>query len=225
MFPSAIADQGFLSRLILVHAVWNGVKVPWPPLPNLVKRNKVVNNFAELANLRGEIVLTTDCKDMLAGIYMEGDKVKDGRFITYNSRRHMQLFKLCILMAAMRNSLVLEKNDILFANTLLTYTESLMPKVLGEYGKAKYAEVSQRIIELLDRASAPVKTSTILKEVAKDLDKGITDLSAILSSLLTQEKIQSVSGGYLSVKETTITKQAGYVDWSMLTELNLGNET
>lgn len=223
MFPPAIAGQGFSSRLLLIHSTWNGTKIAFPPLPDYNKRNKVVNNFAALSSLQGVITLSEECRNIITEIYMADGGVRDGRFNTYNSRRQMQLFKLCIISCAMRGTLIMSKEDIVFAHTLLTYTESLMPKVLGEYGASKYSEVAQKIIDLLNKSlPKPMTIANLLREVSKDLDNGAKDLLTIMTSLIAQGKVSNISGGgYLPINAIQDMSKIIYTDTSILNQLDI----
>ncbi len=151
------------------------------------------------------------------------EKNQEERFKHYSTRRYTHLLKLCLLTAAANRRTEIRAEDVLFANTLLTYTEHRMPNAMGEFGKAKNADVAARLISVLSDAKGPMDTPALWKQVQSDLDKP-EDLNKLLAGLVQGGKIQYVSRtktgnaqGYLIVRKMLSNKHV-YCDFSLLKE-------
>jgi hypothetical protein len=101
---------------------------------------------------------------------------------------------------------------------LLSFTEHLMPKALGEFGKSKSSDVAQKIMNVLDTTDTPLSFQALWKVVVQDLDNR-NQLVEVLAGLQMAEKIQSVKGNaYLPVKRVREEGVQGSVDWNLLTD-------
>jgi len=154
---------------------------------------------------------------MLDSIYMNWAGMDDPRFDSYENRRIIHLLKLAMLSAAGKESTVIQLEDIIEASTVLTFTENLMPKALGEFGKAKNSGVTHKVMAAIDKTDLPITVQGIWKVVHTDLDNR-NQLLEILSNLQVAEKIQPVGGaGYLPIKKVREEGVEGAVDWTLLT--------
>ena len=223
-FPPQTLGLGFLSRLILVFGESSGKKFAFPEKPPDSLRQQLVDEFTEIkTQVSGEATITSKARDMLQTIYHSFEGLEDARFKHYSTRRYTHLLKLCLLTAAAARRIEIRAEDVLFANTLLTYTEHRMPNAMGEFGKAKNADVAARIISVLADAKGPMDTPALWKQVQSDLDKP-EDLNKLLAGLVQGGKIQYVSRnktgnaqGYLIVRKMLSNKHV-YCDFSLLKE-------
>ena len=220
-FPPEILSQGFFSRLILVYGEPTGRKITFPKKPSKEDTNEIANQFRRIKSIsRGHAdFANTAAEKLLDKIYKSGVGVDDYRFESYNSRRLTHLIKLCLIISASTGAKQITEGHIIVANTILSHTEHLMPKALGEFGKAKHSDISHKIMQIID-ASAP--TGLLLKDiwihVAQDLDS-IPELAKLLQNLLAAGKIQNVHGyGFLPMKKLLIEHSSDTVDYSLLTE-------
>lgn len=226
-FPPQALGQGFLSRLLLVFGESSGRKIAFPERPSDEIKQAVTDMLGMIHDrVQGEASLTKQARDMLTVIYNSYKGVSDIRFQHYSTRRHTHLLKLCMLSAAANMRTEIGAHDVLFANTLLTYTEHRMPRALGEFGKAKNSAVAERIIAALAEASKPLELDElwILCAGSSDLDR-IDDMLKLLVGLVQARKIQYVGRsktgntptGYMIVRKQLDSK-ALYVDYSLLRE-------
>ena len=112
----------------------------------------------------------------------------------------------------------METADVVYANTLLTHTENLMPKALGEFGKSKHSAISNKVMDIVAATDLPVRFKAIWKLVHQDLDNR-QQLVEIVNNLQVAEKIQSVGAdGYLPIKKMRDNGVAGAIDWNLLTK-------
>lgn len=222
-FPPQSIGQGFLSRLILVYGESSGKKIAFPEKPS----DKLKHELADMLHairtkVTGEATMSKQAKDMIETIYRTFVGLEDARFKHYSTRRHAHLLKLCLLCAAASLRTEIKVEDVLLANTLLAFTEHRMPQAMGEFGKARNADVAGRIISVLAEAKAPLDTPDLWKQCRSDLDRQ-EDLNKLLAGLMQAGKVQWVSRnrngvqGYLLVKQRLSTSKI-YVDFNLLRE-------
>jgi hypothetical protein len=223
-FPPQALGQGFMSRLILVYGESSGKKITFPERPPEALRLKLLDTLKEIKhNVYGDATLTSKAKEMLETIYRSFEGLEDVRFKHYSTRRFTHLLKLCLISSACDLRKEITATDVILANTLLTFTEHNMPRAMGEFGKARNADVSAKILSMLSSAKAPQDTPAIWKQVQSDLDR-LEDLQKMLAGLIQANKIQYVQRGasrtvqgYLIVKQALSNKNV-YVDYSLLKE-------
>ena len=217
-FPTEAIGQGFFSRLLLVYGEPSGVKFTFPPSPNMEIQKKLISYLHKIkAEIFGEITISPDAIDLLDRVYKKWEGIDDVRFEHYTNRRLTHLLKLCLVVVASRLGKTIEVKDVVYANTFLTFTESLMPKALGEFGKAKNSEVSHKIMQLMDAATEPLSVQFLWKHVHTDLERR-DQMIEILGNLTVAEKIQVTSVGYLPIKRKRAKGLKGAVDWSLLSD-------
>jgi hypothetical protein len=139
----------------------------------------------------GEFTIPDSEKVVFESILRGYSGPDDGRFKHYKSRRFVQLLKLAMIHAASRGEREITRRDAINANTLLYATEQDMGKALGEFGKSRNAEVSNKIMQLLYSSHKPVSALEIWKFVSSDLAK-MTELADIMDNLKSAEKIRFI---------------------------------
>ena len=222
-FPTESIGQGFFSRLLLIYGEPSGVKYTFPPAPNMEIQARLIALLHKIkAEVNGELKMSAPAMDLLDEIYKQWPGIDDIRFEHYANRRLTHLLKLSLVITASRVGTTIEIEDVIHANTLLTFTEQLMPKALGEFGKAKHSEVTHKVMVAMDTTSVPLPLPEVWKLVHTDLDNR-NQLVEILGNLQVAEKIQVVNGGYLPIKKVRKEGVAGAVDWNTyLTEEERG---
>lgn len=218
-FPTEILGQGFFSRILLIYGEPNGIRTAFPSPPDPL-RTKQLTEFISAIRLKchGRAELTDSAKTLLERIYARDARIDDVRFESYYNRRFNQLIKLCLIISAARLSTTITSSDVLYANTILTYTEQLMPKALGEFGKSKNSDVSHKIVQLAESSNTPLTIKDIWKHVGSDLEK-LADLQVLLMNLVMAEKLQSVGEGrgFIARKKVMAAQDSTTVDFSLLT--------
>jgi hypothetical protein len=222
-FPPAAIGQGFLSRLVLIFGEPSGIKIPFPRQPSPQLEADLLAILLEIkSKVHGQATMTKQAEGMLETIYRTFTGLPDARFEHYSTRRFNHLIKLCMLTAACNVRTEIRAEDVLFANTLLSFAEHRMPKAMGEFGKAKNSDIAGRIVAILDAAKTPIDTPELWKQCQSDLDRP-EDLNRLLAGLLQGGKIQWIPKGktdiqgYLPVKKLLNNGQL-YVDYGLLVE-------
>ena len=219
-FPPRIIGQGFFSRLLLVYAEPIAEKITWPRIPTHDETAAILEFMFRIRQLQAEVTLSHTARNLLEKIYLGWKGVDDVRFESYCNRRFTHLLKLTLVHAAARLSTRIEEDDIIFANTVLTHTEHLMPKALGEFGKSKHADVAHKILQVLDSTQIPLGVKALWKHVHSDLEN-IGQLGDIIKGLVEADKIQTVKGGagWLPKKRVIQETSDDTVDYSFLSEI------
>lgn len=215
IFPPAISEQGFLSRLLIINIPESKRKVSRPLPSNANVVNAVVDGLKEVRKVSGQMEMSEDVWDILDNIYTSWKPIEDTRFAHYSTRRHTQLLKICMLTTATRFTTVMTVEDVIFANTLLSYTEHFMPQALGQFGKNKDGDVNSKIVEYL-RSSFPQGRSIqeILKYVSTDIN--IVELHKTLGAMVVAEKIVSTGNGYFPKIQSHLDIKTKHVNWDLL---------
>lgn len=215
-FPPEIIGQGFFSRLLLVYGEPNGNRIPFPSPPCADSTARLVSLLSRIrATVVGHISLEPTAKNLLSKIYTNWGGLGDVRFDSYSNRRFTHLLKLGICISASSVRREITEYDVIRANTILTHTEHLMPKALGEFGKSRNSDVAHKILQILDNGAGIVTFKQIWKEVHSDLTN-TSELGDMLNNLNLAGKLQVVKGGFLPLKKAFIEVSDGTVDYSLL---------
>ena len=214
-FPTESIGQGFFSRLLLVYGEPSGVKYTFPPSPDLEVQAQLITLLHKIKdNMQGELKMVPEAMDLLDKIYKTWEGIDDTRFEHYANRRLTHLLKLCLVITASRLGTEITLPDVVHANTILTFTEQLMPKALGEFGKSKHSDITHKVMSALDNTSVPLTFQDLWKVVVSDLDNR-NQLVEIVNNLVVADKVQIVEGGaYLPRKKVRTEGIKGAVDWS-----------
>jgi hypothetical protein len=227
-FPEQAIGQGFLSRLVLVHSEPSGRKITFPTKPPEEIVSRISGRFAEIRTaVSGECQLTASAKLALDIIYRTWQDLDDYRLKSYSTRRFTHLIKVCLIVTAMRGSTILDRGDVVLANTILAFTEGAMPKALGEFGKSRDSDAAHALMTALYEAAnesnpRALSVDDLWKVVSRDLDKR-ERLADLLSSLHHAGKIQTVPGQkglFLPIQKPMVSAVGNqYVDIKMLREV------
>lgn len=220
-FPPEVLEQGFLSRILLIHGKPTGKKIPFPRVPDEGESDVIKAHLADIwRNITGPAEVEPDAREALSEIYTSQAPLADSRFEYYSTRRFTHLLKLILIIAASNKSTRISLAHVIEANTVLTFTEELMPLALGEFGKSKTSDVANKLMDALYTTAKPLTINELWKVVASDLEK-IQDLANILLNLERAEKIQQAKGlnggGFLPRKTKSIGKSAAFIDMNYIT--------
>lgn len=216
-FPPDTLGQGFFSRLLLVNGESTGKKITFPVMPSMDETASIVRELQRIKiEVRGAAKLTPVARDLLDKIYKVTPQMADTRFVSYSNRRFTHLLKLCLIISASEYSTTITEAHVVEANTLLTHTEHLMPKALGQFGKGRNSDITNKVMNILEDATSPMAIKDIWKYVHNDMER-INDLVDMLRNLLTAEKVFSVSGAYLSKPQVIEEVNNDMLDYSYLT--------
>jgi len=191
-FPPEIIGQGFLSKLLLIYGDVTDKRISWPAPIDDTLGLKLVATLKNLIDLPEFVYgITVTARDLLSTIYQAHVRVNDPRFSSYENKRHEHLLKLCAIICSLNKGRTVTTDHVLAANTILYYAERRMPLALGEFGKGKFSEAGNAVMEALNRSRVPLALMDLWKIVAQDLNSQ-NDLVGVLRGLQTLDKIQTV---------------------------------
>lgn len=220
-FPVEAIGQGIFSRLLIIQGYKTGKQITVPPTPDAKLTEGLIERFQAMqSQVAGEIKLSASAYKLLDKIYKTFPGLKDVRFESYNNRRLTHLIKLSLITAASKLSRTIEEIDIIKANTILVHAEYSMPKALGEFGKARHSDITNKIINILEDSHPPIVTDRELwKQLYNDLES-VDQMKELLTNLHLADKVMRVpgaNGGWIS-KTTELVSKNTEVDFSLLTE-------
>lgn len=159
-FSESLVSQGLTSRIIFIYAEAKRQFIPYPS--QMVKghlyhetEKKLVEDLKEIANLKGEYKLTSDAMAWGEKWYKDHytklpAHLSSDRFGGYVARKQTHLHKLAMVLAAsQRDKMLIEKDDLIAAEALLTDTEQSMLKVFESVGLVDEARHVREIVALV----------------------------------------------------------------------------
>lgn len=201
-FPIEIIGQGFFSRLFQVYSDPTGRRVSFPPSPPPEETLKLVLMLKDIrAKMIGQFEIKPQAVIAIDDIYQSWKDLEDVRFKSYSSRRFTHLLKICLCFAASKQENYINLSTVIEANSVLHYTEHFMPKALGEFGKARNSDVTEKILKILETAEEPLDLlNGLWPKVSRDLDS-MKQLSDLLKGLQGAGKIDSTESGKIMIKK------------------------
>lgn len=201
-FPPEVIGTGFTSRLLLIHSEPTGKQISWPAEADTLAQEQLAVRLREIKeNIKGVATFCPKTKALTDLIYKNEIHVDDSRFAFYQQRRYTHLLKLSMILAAGELSMAVTEEHVIRANTMLAKAERWMPKALGEFGKSRYAEASNEILQYLNKRTLPVTATDIWKACGRSITK-MPELQEILANLKVADKIQVVQAkgktGYMT---------------------------
>ena len=193
--PPEALGTGILSRLLMIQSDATDKKITFPTDIPPNASDEIVETLRRIrAEVKGQMNKTKGAEKLLDRMYKTNPGMEDARFADYLGRRFTHLLKLSMILAISDGRLVIDSEDALKANTILHAAERRMPKALGEFGKSKFSDVTNTIVEALGQAISPVTHAELWKMVCKDMSD-IRDLGVVMKNLLTSEKVQVLNVG------------------------------
>jgi hypothetical protein len=225
-FPPEVIGQGFFSRMVAVYAEPTSKKIAFPKAPDPEEVESLIEHLQAMRNhCVGELGITPEAMELIERIYVHWKPVDDERFAHYGNRRLGHLLKLIVVITVARLSTTIEVEDVTYANTVLTHTEHFMPKAFGEYGRAKNASVSHKVLSIIEHEAEykPLEFGEIWPKVSNDLSD-LQELGDIIRGLSAAGKIQVVNGGLLANKKPVDVRYDEEVNYSYLTKYEIEGE-
>lgn len=205
--PPAAGGQGFLSRIILVYGARKYKLVPRPeePDPDLVRdvRNGFNRAYLEVS---GEFTETRDARAYSESLYDIPLGIDDPRFGYYHERRYTHLIKLAMVLAGLRGSSEIVKDDYLEAHRILKATERGMPDALGQFGMNPLAALKQSMLDYIrSQGALPLDAlRAVFHRDARSAEfmEAANDLTKTKQAVITQNKDGTVMIAAIVMKDS-----------------------
>lgn len=174
-FPEHIIGGGFTSRCLFVYADTKDKRVPWPdevaPPDFDSKKVSLIQDLDHIGNtLIGAYNLSSDARQWGRIWYNKHYDnppllLSDDRFGGYLARKQTHICKLgMILAAAQRDELVIEADDLILADKMVSDLEKDMPQVFDKIGRSENSVQAERFIQFINKSGA-VDYSTAYQHV------------------------------------------------------------
>lgn len=161
-FPEYMIGGGFTSRCLFVYASEKEKYVAYPGLetPSTLgdTKMKLIQDLEHIAmNLAGEYTLHPEAVSWGRSWYEAHFKTKpanldDERFGGYVARKQTHIHKLAMVLAAStRDNLVITRDDLVTANTMVTDLEQDMPNVFSKIGRSNVSLQAERLLGFIRR--------------------------------------------------------------------------
>ena len=216
-FPSDTLDQGFFGRLLLIYGEPTGRKITFPVPPSAESTASIVSSLQRVKQCAvGVASASAKVKLLIDKIYKSWGGVDDIRFESYATRRLTHMLKLCLVISAGNYRNFITERDVVVANTILTHTENLMPKALGEFGKGRNSDVTHKVMSILNTTTYAMPLKDLWELVHNDMEK-INDLAEMIRNLVAANKVMTVGAGFLPNKKVIEEVNNDMLDYSCLT--------
>jgi hypothetical protein len=140
----------------------------------------------------GELSLQPNARDMLEKLYHIDDPVEFSvRLRGYKARRYTHLLKLCVVLAGIQLSTSITAQIIRQANTILHFTEQLLPAALTERGNSLTTQAEKVIITSLSHYLGRPLDHLTLQKIVYPYLPNLGDLPGILTKLCEVGRIKA----------------------------------
>jgi hypothetical protein len=223
-FPAEVMGQGFFSRMIAVYAEPTRKKIAFPEATSDEDMQELVNHLHAMRSCCvGELEIGADAIALITKIYDTWKPIDDERFAHYGNRRMGHLLKLIIIHTVARLSTTIETEDVRYANTILHHTEHFMPRAFGEYGRARNAGSTHKVLGIIEASDSPVEFGALWAKMDNDLSD-LNELAEIVRGLSTAGKIQTTDRGFLANKKPVIEYHNDMIEYDYLTQAEIYGE-
>lgn len=224
VFPVTEMQSGLITRVLLIVGERTSRSIqPFDFKDSSEYVKTIVAELIRITDMRGEVTFSSNAKELLRECQVLQPKVNDSRFTYYYDRRHEQLMKMCIIIAAMWDTYEVQYEHVVLANTILTFVEWNMANALGEYGVSREMKNGEKIIGAIrqhsqDGDGAP---SDKVAQAVRQLVPNSLEMAQALAYLEKSGAI-TISNARYYLNARTISERANYdgllYDSSMLPE-------
>lgn len=182
MLPQEAVGGGFTSRVIFVVEDKKGKTIPKPVLTEaeIELGSALTRDLERINQLAGEMRFTERGEQAYTEWYTREDAalnnghaaVEDPRFSGYCERRATHLRKLMILVSASRgDDMEITEGDFKRSEKILRSTEMKMHRTFGGLGRARYSDVTERVMDYIKNVGITTRSS-LLAKFYRDVDSG-----------------------------------------------------
>lgn len=189
--PPNIIGGGFTSRINFIYAETTDRSFPFPEYPEGFEESKakLLHDIEIISKLEGTMQYAPDAKAWFKKWYKGYDMPDTCEPVLtgYYGRRHTYVSKLGTLLSLARNDeLIIEKNDLLLANSLLNDQEKWLPKVIMMLQTSVVGEANTMIMNMIGRMGR-LEHSDLLRKVSYKI--GAQELVVVLDTLRQSRQI------------------------------------
>lgn len=191
---SSMAEGGFFSRIIFVHCDEIKFTSPRPEVTDEheILKAALINDLVHINSLRGKVTFSKEAGEAYDTWYMDTSRVTnaDPRTEGYLVRKAVHVLKVAmLLMLSERDTLVLERQDIERALTLLASIEKGISAAVGSVGRNSLLSHSQSVLRQIQAGGKNgVPYKDVLRKHVHNISRA--ELDEILGTLHTTGDIR-----------------------------------
>ena len=159
-FPEYMIGGGFTSRSVFVYAEKKRQFVAYPAMQvtedaHRIMADKLITDLRQIAEIRGEYMLTKEALTWGIKWYKDHwtirpEHMTSERYSGYIARKQTHIHKLAMVMAAAQSDeLVIQKQDLINANQMVSSLEPDMIKVFEAVGTKEEAGHRREMLQLI----------------------------------------------------------------------------
>lgn len=173
ILPQEAIGGGFTARVIFVVEEEKKCLIGDPPPLDSGLRKMLIHDLEQISLLSGQMQFSKEAKELYVRWY-EKDSTRSGisdpKFDSYNERRATHITKIAMAMCASRGSdRIISTGDFERALVILNKAEEKMARVFRSLGKARYAEITMKVFDLIAKRGK-ITGADILKAFYGDID-------------------------------------------------------
>ena len=160
--PSATVGGGFTSRCVFVYGDKKEAFIAYPDEHTKVDHDEyaaaLVHDLEHIATqLCGNYIIDESAREWGRDWYQKmwsgaGDKFDDERLDGYLARKQTHMHKLALIISAsQRDELIITREDLILADTMLAATEKDLDKVFSRIGRSEDSLQAERFIQFIKR--------------------------------------------------------------------------
>lgn len=156
---SKVMGGGFASRCIFVHGSQKRHLIAYPklavPVDYSLLRDDLVHDLGEIANLRGEMLLTPDAAEWGIRWYEQHynyykDQLDNVDMVGYVARKQSHLHKLAMIFSAARSdSMMIERGDLEHALEIMSEIEKGFTHVLSDVHASPEQDQARKLMAII----------------------------------------------------------------------------
>jgi len=212
VFPATEMQSGLITRVLLVVGERSSRSIqPFDFKDSSESVKAIVAELIRIMDMKGEVTFSEAAKDLLRECQVLQPRINDSRFTYYYDRRHEQLMKLCICMAAMWDTYEVQRQHVILANSILTFLEWNMANALGEYGVSREMKHGEKIIQAIkqhDQSDGGAPADKVAQAV-RQLIPNSMEMAQALAYLEKSGAITITNGRYY-LNARTLSERANY---------------
>lgn len=207
ILPNNAPDHGILTRMLFIYADTPHKLVPLPPAQSPAWYESWGNLKERLAWVdrnRFDYYLSPEAERRYEKLYAYLPVIDDPRMAPYRGRRGILLMKVAMILAALRNDIRINIDDLEVAHSLLQDVEPRMHKALEYFGRSKSYHGRMLMVNYLKQVPGKIATQAeLLNAAASELTQ--REAQEALTYLESQGTITQYGGtGKYMLNQSTI---------------------
>ena len=184
IFTDQALELGISARTVIIYSDEKiKVEIFGKPVNHDLLEKDLRHDLDWISKIQGEYIFDNDAAQDLVdwGGTDFAPVPKDTRFEHYNSRRFVQIVKMCMVVAAARRQeTLITREDLAAVKTILLEAERVMPEAVKSIGANPYVDQQQLAVRIVNdhynRNQRGIPESVLRRRLATDMDPRYADM-------------------------------------------------